>query len=174
MSTIITEQFIQSAYDRVLAEVSAIAPMSLWAHQPTGLAFATHKTKYGMASSSGAVLINRAFIGTTALNKLDHTLRHEFAHLIVGIKEHHNSNFRRLEARLNLGHELDLTQEEDEIKKAVNCKYTLIAHLINDTEVSLGGASRRTKRYTDYPAKGRLTNSINGVLVKHFEYRETI
>lgn len=171
MSSTITEQFVQSEYDRVLADVCKVIPLNQWKHQPTGLDFTTHKTKYGVATPAGQVLVNWAFVGTTAVNKLDFTLRHEFAHLAIGLREHHNRRFRRIEACFGADVTRDLSAEEAQVISAIDYKYTLIAHLVDGREVDLGGANRRTALYMDYPTNGRLNRSFRGVKIERFEYR---
>jgi hypothetical protein len=169
--TTTTEQFVKSEYDRVLADVCRVIPLHRWKHQPTGLDFTTHKSKYGMATPAGQVLINRAFVGTTAVNKLDFTLRHEFAHLAIGLVEHHNRRFRRIEACFGADVTRDLTAEQSQVMGAIGNKYTLIAHLVDGREIDLGGANRRTARYINYPNEGRLNRSFRGVKIERFEYR---
>lgn len=171
MSSTITEQFVKAEYDRVLADVCKVIPLHQWKHQPTGLDYTTHKSKYGAATPAGQVLINRAFVGTTAVNKLGFTLRHEFAHLAIGLQEHHNRRFRRVEACFGADVTRDLSAEEAQVIGAIDYKYTLIAHLVDGREVDLGGANRRTARYAAYPSNGRLNRSFRGVRVERFEYR---
>lgn len=171
MSSTITEQFVKAEYERVLADVCKVIPLHQWKLQPTGLDYTTHKTKYGVATPAGQVLINRAFVGTTAVNKLDFTLRHEFAHLAIGLQEHHNRRFRRAEACFGADVTRDLSAEKAQVIGAIDHKYTLIEHLVDGREVDLGGANRRTARYTAYPSNGRLNRSFRGVRVERFEYR---
>lgn len=166
----ITKEYIQEAYDRVLAEVTQILPLNQWKHQPMGLGFTDEKTKYGLATCDGLVLINTAFIGTTATTKLDFVLRHEFTHHAVGLSKHHNRVFRRIEERFGVDPQRDLTREIEQIQSRIDYKYTVLAHLENGEIRDLGGAHRKTKRYTEYPKNARYNMSIAGIRVHRFEF----
>jgi predicted SprT family Zn-dependent metalloprotease len=168
----ITKEYIQEVYDGVLAEVTQILPLNQWKHQPMGLGFTDKKTKYGLATSDGLVLINMALIGTTATTKLDFVLRHEFAHLAVGLSKRHNRIFQRLEERFGVDPYRDLTEEVEQIRSRIYYKYTVLAHLENGEILDLGGVHRKTKRYTEYPKNARYHMSIAGIRVNRFELME--
>lgn len=169
----ITKDYIESAYHSVLAEVANIAAIREWKVSPKGLGYTNHKTKYGLATPVGEVLINQAFIGTTAYKKLDHVLRHEFAHLAVGLDKHHNRYFRRVERLFGVDLSLDLSEEQNQVIAKTNPAFKLIAHLQNGKEVDLGVAHRRTKKYTEYRHDQKGFMSIHGVRIHRFEYRDT-
>jgi len=168
----ITKEYIQAAYDRVLAEVSQIIPLQQWKHAPTGLGFTEEKTKYGWATHEGKVLINTIFIGTTATTKLDFVIRHEFSHLAIGLNNHHNRLFRRIEARFGVNIHQDLSEELAQIQSKIEFKYTVLAHLKNGEIHDFGGVHRKTKRYTHYPKNTGANLSIGGVRILRFEFKE--
>lgn len=168
----ITEQYITDTYQRILKEVSGILPINKWCHQPTGVGFTAEKTKYGLATPEGLVLINRVFIGTSAVNKLESTIRHEMAHLACGLEEHHNSRFRRMERVFGVDPDLDLSDELAQIQGKIDFKYTVIAHLENGIQRDLGGVHRKTRTYTEYPRHPRDVARIEGVKVLRFEFIE--
>lgn len=167
----ITREHIENAYNTVLAELVKIAAIREWKVAPKGLGYTNHKSKYGLATSEGEVLINEAFRGTTAYKKLDHVLRHEFAHLAVGLDKHHNRYFRRVERMFGVDLSLDLAAEQNQVIAQTNPSYQLIAHLQNGKEVDLGVAHRRTKKYTEYSQDQKRFMSIHGVRIQSFEYR---
>lgn len=168
----ITEEYITNAYYRVLDEVSKVLPLAKWHMQPVGIGFTTEKTKYGMATPDGMVLINRVFIDSTAHTKLEFTLRHEFAHLAVGLHNHHNRRFQRMERVFGVDPAIDLSEEIAEIQSRIDFKYTVFAHLENGEVRNLGGVHRKTRTYTEYPKGDHYTMSIEGVRVVRFEFRD--
>jgi predicted SprT family Zn-dependent metalloprotease len=169
---VITEQYIADAYQKILNEVSGILPVDRWCHQPMGVGFTTEKTKYGLATVDGQVLINRVFIGTSAFMKLDHVLRHEFSHLAVGLKEHHNKRFQRMAMVFGVDPALDLSDELAQIQERIDFKYTVIAHMADGHKLDLGGVHRKTRTYTEYPRHPRDVALIKGVRVLRFEFIE--
>lgn len=166
----ITEEYIADAYYRVLDEVSKVLTLAKWHMQPVGIGFTTEKTKYGMATPDGMVLINRVFIDSTAYTKLEFTLRHEFAHLAVGLHNHHNRRFQKMERVFGVDPAVDLSEEIAEIQSRIDFKYTVFAHLESGEVRNLGGVHRKTKKYSDYPNGSRYTMSIEGIRVLRFEY----
>lgn len=167
----ITEDYIKNAYHQVLKEVSEVLPVSKWQLAPAGIGFTTEKTKYGLATPEGMVLINRFFIGTTAYTKLDFTLRHELAHAAAGLHNHHNRRFRMMERAFGVDPDRELSDEIAQIQRRIDFKYTVFAHLENGRVHNLGGVHRKTKTYTEYPKDGRYTMSIEGVRVVRFEFQ---
>ena len=168
----ITETLIHDCYQSVLGEVANIVPLEQWRVQPRKLGFSTHKSKYGQATPDGQVLINTIFVGTSSHTKLDQTMRHELAHLAVGLHHHHDKHFRRMERRFGVDPTLDLTQELDQLQDKITFKYTVIAHLMDGRVRELGGVHRKTKVYSQYPRDGKYTMSIDGVRVEWFEFLE--
>jgi len=168
----ITVKFVQSVYDDILADVVCVLPMIEWIHKPTALGYTDEKTKYGLATNEGMILINRLFIGTTATTKLDYTLRHEFAHLAIGLRESHNRAFKRLEERFGVDLNRDLSEDISKIQNKIAYKYTVLAHLENGEVRVIGGVHRKTRRYTEYPTnKSRFKLSVDGIRILSFEYR---
>ena len=127
----ITEDYVRERYHAILSDLTAnILPISQWAKKPKNIGFTTHKTKYGLATFKGEVLINRNFIGTTAKRKLDHTIRHELAHFAVGFKHHHNKVFKRCEVMFGNDPDLDLSDEQiNSIEKTIEITIILIFFL---------------------------------------------
>lgn len=143
-----------------------------WVHRPRGIDVVTIKSAYGHATSEGKVLINDAFLGTEAINKLDNTIRHELAHLAAGLSRNHNKVFKAFARSFGV----DLSKESEAglrmIIDNVSFKYTVYAHLDNGAVINLGGVHRKTKAYSQYPEHSGKNRSIDGVRVERFEFVE--
>ena len=159
---------IQSEYHQALAACDLLLPLTDWCHMPNGIELTRQKTKYGLARYDGMVFINHAFIGTTAINQLRKTLRHELAHLAAGLKHKHNHHFRKINRLFTADIKVS-DQEHQILNDAIGFKWTLIAHCENGQQVTLGGAHRKSKRYTDYPSPYCLM-TIEGLKISRFEY----
>ena len=164
----IDESTIKNMYNECLAHAKSLIDVSKWTHQPTGIQLDTHKSKYGQATPDGLVLINTAFIGTDAINKLKETILHELAHLIVGLKHHHSRLFRNWEAILLKGVVVN-ESERNEVKNNNGYKHRLLA-ICENTVHDLGGAFRRTKKFRDYQPTDNRFISVDGDKVIRFEY----
>lgn len=167
----ITDEYVQTAYNQVLTEVLQILPLRDWAYEPSGLEWMEGETKYSLSTKEGKVFINKAFLGTTATTLLDYRLRHEFAHLAIDIGDYHNRVFKRVEKSFGVIED-NLSSEIAQIEKKLPYKYTILAHLANGEVQIYGGAQRKNKRYTEYPEKSPYTLLIKGVRIVRFEYQE--
>lgn len=164
----ITLELIKKEYDLAIVDCSKLIPLSRWKIQPASLELTNHKGKYGMASASGVVFVNEAFIGTDSIVKLKNTLRHELAHLAVGLHHHHNKNFKRCESFF--GALARVSESEIEaIEKNISFKWRVIAHMACGKVQDLGGVHRKTKIYSEYPENGKRFK-INQALVSRFEF----
>lgn len=167
----ISEKYITEQFHHILRELQSVLPLHKWAVQPKEIRLTTKKSVYGEATKEGVVLINKAFIGTDYIKKLDYTLRHEFAHLAVGLQAHHNKLFRRYEYAFGVKNTLPQS-ELDKIKINISFKYHVIAHLKNGKQVDIGGVHKKTKKWSEYHKSSKYTMSIEGVEVDHFEFIE--
>lgn len=168
--TTITKAMIANEFNQVLDACFGILDESKWRIKPQGLGYTEHKTKYGMATPSGMVLIGTHFVGTTAVNKLKNTIIHELAHLAVGLENNHNRRFKLMEKRFGGSGGVD---ESDylEIAGNIKYKYNVIAHLANGVAFDVGGMHRKTKKYSQYMPTDRNFMSIDSVRVERFEYQ---
>ena len=168
MPNTITLETIEATYSITVEEVIAQFDLSKWGHIPTGVELDTHKSNYGQATKDGKVLINPAFIGTTAINKLKETMVHELTHLLVGLNRHHNKVFKRVENALRKG--LVVSEEErNQVKLNNGYKLRLIAYGQSHT-YDCGGVFRRTKKYTEYSSNQHSSMAIKGDRIERFEY----
>ncbi len=165
----ICKRVIDREYQNALKECVEALPLDRWVVIPSTMKLTSCKTKYGIACSDGTIQINSAFIGTHAINQLRNTIRHELAHLAVGISQQHNAVFRQCErlfgARCVVG-----AEELVAFEKNVSHKWLLMAHLMNGRSIVLGGAHRRHKKYLHYKPNIFRKLTIEGVPVNSFEY----
>jgi len=167
---LITLETIKGEYNSALSMCKKILPIHKWVLNPKGVDLTRHKTKYGLATCDGMTLISRAFIGTSAINKLRATLRHELAHLAVGLNQGHNRTFKRWARRFGALDPVDRS-ETLSVLDNINYKYQVTAHLEDGTQRDLGGVHRKTRRYTDYPGNGS-TASIDGLHILSFSFEQ--
>ena len=164
----INTESIKKTYNECLEITVEKVPLKSWVHKPIGVGFTTHKTKYGLATPKGEVLINSSFTGTKAYTKLKLTIFHELSHLIVGLDKNHTKPFKRVLSYVS--DDLQVPHEEiDMILDNNNYKYRLIGFSKNNT-YDLGGAFNRTKKYLGYDPEGPRKMSIRGDLFLRFEY----
>lgn len=164
----LTESCITEIYRRVLKEVSSILPIASWAHKPVGMKWTTRKRAFGIAIEDGTIAINRIFIGSTAREFLEITIRHECAHLAAGISQGHGRVFRRLERRFGVLDRYGCKDDLRELALKQVFKYTLIMYLENGS-CRYTDVHRKSKRFLEY-GKNRKVFSVNGVRVFRFEY----
>ncbi len=164
----LTPNLIANEYDNALIDCSNKCALDQWVHQPVGMDFTQHKTKYGMVTRDGQVLINRAFIGTQSIVQLRNTLRHELAHLAVGLDQHHNRLFKYYE-RLFCAREPVDESEWVEFRNNIPFKWQLRAHLMDGRMRDIGFAHRRSRAYLNYPNNQRVY-FIEKTKIKYFEY----
>ena len=166
--SMITKQEVVRVYHECIALASGLYCIDAWAVRPTGVDLDSHKCKYGQATPEGKVLVNPAFVGTSANAKLKETIFHELAHLIVGLGQHHNKVFHRVYSVLTTGLTV-CESEKQEVKANNGYKYRLLAYCGNSV-YDLGGAFRRSKTYTDYVPSNKYSRSIQGCKIMNFEY----
>ncbi len=164
--------FIEQQYQIILRELLAQEPLSHWSIKPQGLIKTSHKTKYGMADLKGYVHINHAFIDTTATQLLDATIRHEFAHLSVGLKHGHNQIFKAKaqQFKANFKH-IDKSQHQ-QVSENIGHKYELYAQFKDGSRVLLKKVQRKHKKYTHYRPTLFRHLTIQGKKVISFIYLE--
>jgi hypothetical protein len=170
----ITDECVKKAYCEALEFAMSLIPADKWSISPSGLLIHSHHGKYGMASPQGEVLIYQGFIGTNATNKLKATILHELAHLCVGLHNHHNRLFKRIERLFcqNLDPCL-VERDKDEVISKINYKWQVIAHMADGSAKDLGGVHRKTKRWAEYSAFSSNTrDSIKGIPVLKYEFIE--
>ena len=168
---------VEFTYDQILLEVSAMCAPEHWTVKPQKLTTTKHKTKYGMADVDGVVYINQAFIGTTAIGLLDATIRHELAHLCVGLHNGHNHLFKTKAKEFKAIFGRHLKAESEQVHAAIGYKYRLYAtlegsHKNVSEEILFRRVHRKHDKYVSYkPGRFRYL-SIQGQKVLAFRYSE--
>lgn len=163
---------VTTEYHHILHELSAINALDEWSIKPQGLIKTNHKTKYGMADSSGFVHINQAFIGTTSYQLLQATLRHEFAHLCVGLEQKHNARFKTKERQFKANFRTIERSEHQQVLQNIGFKYQLYASLKSGETVLLKQVQRKHQKYTHYKPTLFRYLTIKGQKVLSFHYVE--
>lgn len=118
--------------------------------------------------------LSDSFIGTTARDDLLDTIRHEFAHLIVGIRHKHGPRWRTAAASLGAVPKASgKSLGKDLHQRMTKAPLTLIAVMKNGDERVMKQAFRKSRRYLDYryTAWGDRYH-IDGEFIERFRYRE--
>ncbi len=162
--------YIQQEYQLILDELILSDPLKNWQVPPQALQATNHKTKYGMADRDGVVYINQAFIGTASTELLNVTIRHEFAHLCVGLQHGHDVIFKAKarEFKADFGKHLKL--ESEQVHESIGYKYLLFAKLENGDEILFRKVHRKNAKYLRYKAGRFRYLTIKGVKVMSFRY----
>ncbi len=169
--------YIECRYEQLLSELSTTVPLDQWQLTPQGVKATTHKTKYGMADIEGWVYINQAFVGTTATRLLDATIRHELAHLCVGLQCGHNYKFKAKAKQFKADFGRNLKTESAQVHAAIGYKYKLYATIEQNQdnpceEILFRRVHRKHHKYVNYkPGRFRYL-SIKGRKVLSFRYAE--
>jgi hypothetical protein len=127
-------------------------------------------TMLGQATTKGKILINENFINLTCIDLLINTIRHELAHLIVGLQQNHNKHFKRV--ALLLGVKNNSYFDLGPIQNKIGFKYEVSATLESGEVILIGGVHRKTKRYIDYISTNKKWHSINGDKVIQYHFKQ--
>ena len=143
-----------------------------WAHPFRKLAFSHARRVLGQAHSDGTMKLSRVFIGTTAHEDLVDTIRHEIAHLVVGLRAGHGAAWRRAAAALGAIPRAGARAGDPELLARMDdAPWDLVAELADGSEVVLRASYRRARQYRDYrgdrAARGYY---YRGQLVRAFRY----
>lgn len=136
----------------VIREVDrALEKYPVWVHPFAGLSFSRARRLYGQAHGDGRIFISRQFIGTNALTDLEDTVRHELAHLIVGLKWRHGPKWKRVAADLGARPRASGRSEDAMLEDRLSdAPYLLMAVLRDGSEREIKPAYRRLRSYLDY------------------------
>ena len=169
---ILTENFITGmawAFHDVLSEKHGVET-HLYTHPLCAVVINNRlKRSLGRANNRGRIEIAGFFVGlekTDAnVDQLSDTILHELAHLIVGIKEGHNEKWRRMARYVGAKPER-LARVNDDIGRAVQPPWLLVATLSSGKTVQCKTAYKRTFSYMKRPS----AYSINNETVQRFEW----
>ncbi len=163
--------FIEEKYQEILKELVDYQPVDSWQIKPLRLQATQHKTKYGMADINGVVYINSAFVNSSAETLLDATIRHELAHLCVGLEVGHGPVFKQKAKEFNSFFGRHLKSESAEINRNIGFKYNLYATLSDGQEVLLRKVHRKHRKYTQYKPSMIKYLTLKGQKIKQFTYK---
>lgn len=151
---------IKRIHENAYQECIEVFPVEKWAHKyspETQIVVSSHVSDYAKAhveAEKTYISIHALFLASSFPELVRKTAIHEFTHFIVGIDQHHNAKFKRVESylldKLHIDHE-KLEAEREEFLSLLSFKWTVIAILLDGTEVYIGGVHRKTKKYADYP-----------------------
>lgn len=113
----------------------------------------------GIASSNGNITINSSFVGTELYDELIDTIRHEIAHLVVGINQGHNNVWKACCLRIGCNPNRS-TNVKDEKFITNHYNYALYAEFVDGSEILVGRYKRRSQKFIkakphQYSIKGR-------------------
>jgi len=168
--------FIQAKYREILTELKLLNGDSHWHIAAKKITITSHKTKYGMADINGTVHINQAFIGSTAYQLLEATIRHELAHLAVGIQHGHDKFFRAKAQLFKAQFGRHLKPDIQQIHTAIGYKYQLYATVLdgdnkNPIEILFRRVHRKHSKYLNYKPSRFHYLTIQGKKVLRFRYQ---
>lgn len=166
----LTTNQIQSHFVDIIDIAKTRYPLQLWLHKTPTIEVSPLKGKNGLAYSTGHIIINSAFLSTSAVGCLRKTICHEIAHLVVGIQQAHNKKWESVFDEL-CSLAVDLSSKRHEIEKQqvkdnIPYKYRLLGYLTDDRVLDLGGVYRRTKKYLSYDGN----HSFLGVRITSYKY----
>ncbi|MGP5159880.1 SprT-like domain-containing protein [Pseudoalteromonas prydzensis] len=169
----ITIDFIQDKYQKYIKEFSDVIALDNWTHYPLNKVELSSKATYlGEAFTSGLVELNERFIGTDCYSLLDNTIKHELCHLMVGIANGHNNKFKRAANRFDV-QKNELFNDLSKIISKTKYKYEVYVKLVNGSRAFIGGAHRKSKKYTQYNVSDEKNLSYKSVTIDTFEFIET-
>ena len=168
--SILTETTVRELVAQEYERAASMFPD--WAHPYSGLRFSRSKRCFGQAHIDGTLVLSRSFLGTDASEDLLDTIRHEFAHLVVGIRHKHNERWRCAAASLGATpHARGNATNEALNEKMSEAPFTLVAVLRSGEERVLKPVHRRSRNYLNYrfnPFGQRY--QLDGEWIDHFRY----
>ena len=168
----ITEEFIKGmvwAFHKALDKEREVKP-HLYKH-PLRTVVINNRMKraLGRANTRGRIEIAGFFVGLEKtdenLDQLFDTIKHELAHLYVGIQEGHNEKWQHMARYMGAKPER-ATRANDDIQRATQPPWLLVATLSSGKIVKCKMAYKRTFKYLERPR----AYSINGETVQRFEW----
>lgn len=153
---------------------AALKQFPVWVHPFAGLEFGRARRAYGQAHADGRIVLSSHFLGTSALADLEDTIRHELAHLIVGIRERHGPRWKAVARALGAVPRASGRSQAPDLHARMNdAPYTLVAIMMNGKEHELKPAFRRSRRFLEYRGDGGQSRySVGGETVARFVYRK--
>jgi len=171
--TILNKQLIQEMYAVELHCAQKVFPLQTWGHTAPHLSFFTSKTTFGQAHSSGKLEISTVYIGTTNYTDLRDTIRHELAHLIAGIRQGHNSNWKRIISHLG-GKPERLSTPTGKLASNMKRKWRLHGTTVDGATVAFHTSHTKQSKYLSYTPTEHRQYKHNGVVIAKFTYKRSV
>jgi hypothetical protein len=168
--SLINETTIEDDYRRIRQELFTLISPDCWDITPHKWCLTTAKTKYGLADSKGVIHINHRFIGTPYQSLMEAVLRHEFAHLCVGLAQGHNKHFKHCEHLFKAKFDGHVILQAQAFGQLINYKYQLVAVLANGQIIKLKKTHRKHRKYTGYQYKFYRALYYHQQAIKKFKY----
>ncbi len=168
--SIINQSVITNYFDLIEQELYALVPSKDWVIKPKSWRLSQAKTKYGMADAEGVIHINHNFLRTHFHQLLNAVLRHEFAHLCIGLQHGHNKRFKQCERLFDARFNVTAKQQAREFGKLISYKYLLQAELISGEMITLKKVHRRHRNYLNYQYSRYKTYFYRHQPIKRFKY----
>lgn len=169
----ITHNNTEQLFERIKKDLLLIFPVKDWQIKPRELQWTKHKTKYGMAGHHGVVYINEAFVETTAWQLLEATLRHELAHLYIGLAAGHNAYFHDTATLFKSCFKTIPNEEIKQFHYQIGYRYKLYAIFENGDVVLIKKTHRKHAKYTQYKPRLFYSLSIKGQKIIRFNYKKS-
>lgn len=167
----LTQAMIQVVVLRELDRALVLFPN--WVHPFAGLEISPRmRRSYGQAHADGRLRISAQFVGTTALADLEDTVRHELAHLIVGVGEKHGRAWKQVATALGATpRATGRSTNADLHGRMADGPFTLVAELLSGEERVIRRVHRRSRRYRDYRyGQAGQRYRLAGEWVRRFHY----
>lgn len=168
--SLISESSIDADYTRICHELFTLIAPHHWFIKPRKWCWTAAKTKYGMADCAGNIHINRRFLGSHFQSLLEAVLRHELAHLCVGLHHGHNKQFKQCERLFKGQFDATAQHQAKEYAQKVSYKYQLMAELVNGERITLKKTHRKHRNYANYRHNRYKTYYYQQQVIKRFIY----
>jgi len=165
------EQEIMTICQEELEIVLLIVPQKDWIHQFKEFKFNNTKSSFGTMKANGTIFISRVFLNTREYIELRDTIRHELAHLIVGVHQQHNYIWQQ--KALQIGCKATRI-DKAEGKLAINMKrkWRLIGVLEDGIEIQIQNSHNKMSKYLKYkPELTKYCRCAQGKIVKFYYKR---
>lgn len=166
----IDESGINHLFHHILSTLYHIQPADQWSVTPKNWCLTTAKTKYGMVDHQGIIHINQNFLATGFWDLLEAVLRHEFAHLCVGLSQGHNRRFKQCEKLFKGYFNADARRQATAYGSRIHYNYRLMAELVDGQCLEIKKTHRKHHKYTNYPHQNRVTYFYQQQRIKRFYY----
>jgi hypothetical protein len=172
-AVLITQTLLEELVLHEHARAVALYPQ--WRHPYGGLRMNRARRSYGQAHRDGTLVLSRIFLGTPAFADLEDTVRHEFAHLIVGIDHKHGPAWKQVASALGATPRATGRSRDAALAERMHgARFTLVAIMESGEARPLRRVYRRSRRLSDYrPTPLGRRYHIDGEWIVAFRYDDS-